>query len=182
MTRAVRTCFFAATIAAGSAYFAAEPARADVSFQGTFAGPHGFFSIGVGSPRFPVGSHVPRGHRVFHRARYGYGFWSPAFVCSTHHARHAHWIPVRRHRARWIVVDTYDGHGYGYGYGRYNRRSDHRYRSYEPYEYGRYERRYGFDDRGYYDGHYRDGYRYDGRRDGRRYRKHRHDRYCDDDD
>jgi hypothetical protein len=179
MTRAFRTCVFAATIAAGSAFLASEPARADVSFQGTFFGPHGSFSIGIGSPRFPVGSLVPRRHRVFHRADHGDGFWSPTFVCSAHHARHAHWIPVRRHRARWIVIDHYDGHDYGYG--RYTRRHDHRYRFSDPYRYDRYERRHRFDGRSYEDGYHRDGYRNDGRRDGRRYRKHRHDRHGDHD-
>jgi hypothetical protein len=68
-------------------------------------GPHGAFSIGVGHPRYAVGSYVPYGYTVIERPHYGHGFWSPAFHCRAHHVRHTHWVPVKRYHSRWVVVD-----------------------------------------------------------------------------
>jgi hypothetical protein len=104
-----------------------QDAGAQTSFQGTFVGPHGAFSIGFGHPRYAVGSYAPYGYTVVERPRYGYGFWSPVFVCSAHHVRHAHWVPVKRYRSRWVVVDrpVYYGAPYAHplerawGYDRY---------------------------------------------------------------
>jgi hypothetical protein len=123
---------------------APRPASAQVSFEGTFVGPHGAFSIGVGHPRYAVGSYVPHGYRVFHRPRYGYGFWSPAFACRSHHAHHAHWVPVKHYRQRWVVVER------PIAYGPYSAHPLERAWGHDRYDrYDRYDRhdRYDDDDR-----------------------------------
>jgi hypothetical protein len=145
----------------------APAAKAD-GFAGTFRGPHGEFSIHIGSPSYPIGSYAPYGRRVYRRDHYGYGFDSPIFSCRTHRIRHAHWIPVRRHHTRWLVVErpivvVDDGRYYGRGY-----RDDYRYSDrYDGYDrYDRYDR---YDDGRRYE-------RYDDRRDYRdkgKRRKHR---------
>ena len=175
MRKAIRIALLAATAVMASAFWAVSPARGDVSFHGTFRGPHGAFSIGIGSPYFPVGSYLPHGHRVAHRPRYGYGFWSPVFVCRAHHLRHAHWVPVRRHRARWIVVERPTV-------------VIRKRRFYDGYDSGHDGHRDGYrhDDGGYYGyGHgHGDGYGY-GDRYERRYKhrsRHEHGRYRDDHD
>lgn len=138
-------------LAAVFALAGAPAAKAD-GFAGTFRGPHGQFSIHIGSPSFPVGSYAPYGHRVYQRSRYGHGFDSPAFYCRSHRTRHAHWIPVRRHARRWLVVER-------------------------PIVIVDNDRYYGRDD--YYDGGYRDDYRYSDRHD--RYDRYdHHGRYDDD--
>ncbi len=82
-----------------------EHERKSKSFRGTFRGPHGQFSISIGSPAYPVGSYAPYGYRVYRRQRYGYGFDTPGFFCRPHRLRHSHWIPVERYRSRWIVAE-----------------------------------------------------------------------------
>lgn len=165
-------------------------AQADGGFSGTFRGPHGQFSIHVGSPSYPAGSWAPYGHRVYRRPSYGYGFDSPAFDCRPHRTRHAHWVPVRRHHSRWLVVEQpvvvverpyYEPEAYGYGDRGYyeNRGSDDRYydeRRYDDRRYDdrRYDERYR-DDRGWRGGDRRYSYK-------EKRKSHRHSHYCDHDD
>jgi len=85
------------------------------SFSGTFRGPHGQFSINIGSPGYSAGSYAPYGYPVYRRPSYGYGFESPAFDCRPHRLRHSHWVPVRRYRSRWIVEPRYASYDRHYG-------------------------------------------------------------------
>lgn len=137
-------------LALGLSFAQVPAARAD--FSGTFRGPHGRFSIQIGSPRHPVGSYAPYGHRVYQRANYGYGFDTPVIYCRSHRVQHSHWIPVRRHQRRWIVVQrpiVVVDRGY-----------DDRYRGgYDPY----------YDDPRYRDRRNEDSYRYEKRRPSRRH-------------
>lgn len=157
---------------------AQPPAAKADGFSGTFRGPHGQFSINIGNPSYPVGSYAPYAHRVYERPRYGYGFDSPSFHCRAHRTRHAHWVPVRRHQSRWLIVERpiviVDNDGYYGRDGYYDRgyRDDYRYsdRRYDDrydddrYDDDRYER--------YDDGRYRRDSRYEKKR-------HKHDRYCE---
>ncbi len=116
--------------------------KAQVAFGGTFRGPHGSFSIGVGGPFVPVvGAYVPAPYvqQVYLRPDYGYGF-----------AYGSRWIPCRRYGSRWIVAGSpivfhrpfirdYR-HRYIRPYGYYGHRYSHRYWD------GRHFRR-GWDDR-----------------------------------
>ncbi|MEO8347342.1 MAG: hypothetical protein ABI610_00400 [Acidobacteriota bacterium] len=117
--------------------------------EGRFRLPHGDVAVSVGDryddpyyggghygySRYPVGSYVPYGYRVIQRPRLGYGFASPAFACRAHRVHHSHWVPVRRVRTRWVVVQqpvlaVEEGYGrrYDRGYDRgYDRRYDDRY-------------------------------------------------------
>ncbi len=115
MRKAIRTVVGGAALAAALAFFVPSPAQAQVRFYGRFRLPHGSISIGAGDPyyggfgdygygAFPVGSYVPYSHRVIYRPRLGYGFYSPTFACRTHRVYHSHWIPVRRYRTRYVVV------------------------------------------------------------------------------
>lgn len=135
MKRFTRMGLSIGVLVAGLAFVEVSAARGEhrrPNFSGTFRGPHGQFSIHIGNPAYPVGSHVPYGHRIYRRSRYGYGFDSPAFYCRSHRLRHSHWVPVRRHHRRWVVVaqpvvivdsgpsygypDDYDDGYYGDGY------------------------------------------------------------------
>ena len=129
MRKAIRIAFGGAVLAAALAFFVPSSAQAQVSFYGRFPVPHGSISVGVGDPYygygyygyrgFPVGSYVPYGHRVIYRPRLGYGFYSPVFGCRTHRLYHSHWIPVRRYRTRYGVVErpvVYGRGFYGDGY------------------------------------------------------------------
>ena len=88
-------------------------AKAQVAFGGTFHGPHGSFSIGVGAP--VVGAYVPAPYvgRVYYSRDYGYGY-----------VYNSRWIPCRRYGSRWIVAGsplvygTPFVHTYGYRYVR----------------------------------------------------------------
>lgn len=91
-------------------------AKAQVAFGGTFHGPHGSFSIGVGAPFAPVvGAYVPAPYigRVYLSADYGYGF-----------VYDSRWIPCRRYGSRWIIAGNPIVYGtpivrnYGYRYVR----------------------------------------------------------------
>jgi len=147
-----------AAVAAALVFLTPSPAQAQVRFEGRFRLPHGEIAVGVGdpypayygSPYFPVGSYVPYGYRVVRRPRLGYGFYSPEFSCRTHHAYHAHWVPVRSYRTRYVVVERpvyVGGPAYDDGYYRGDRYRDR-------YDDRRYDRR---DDRRY-DQRYDDGY------------------------
>mgnify|MGYP003289163131 CR=1 FL=1 len=154
MKRALRIGLGIAGFLGVLAFVNVSAASAD-GFSGTFRGPHGQFSIHIGSPTYPVGSYAPYGYRVYERPHYGYGFDTPIHYCRSHRLRHSHWVPVRPYARRWLIIERP---------GYYER----------PY----YERRY--DDRVYADGRY--GYgdrRYSDRRDyrdfDRKYSKRRHD-------
>lgn len=114
MKKAIRSAMLAAAVAAVVGFSTPSAAQAQVRFEGRFRLPHGDIAVGVGDPhygspygyhRYPVGSYVPYGYRVTRQPRLGYGFYSPAFVCRAHGVRHTHWVPVRRYRTRWVVVE-----------------------------------------------------------------------------
>jgi hypothetical protein len=95
-------------------------AKAQVAFGGTFRGPHGSFSIGVGGPFVPrVGAYVPHPfvERVYLSPDYGYGF-----------VYDSRWIPCRRYGSRWIIAGSPVVHGRPFV-------RDHRYRYVQPYRY-----------------------------------------------
>jgi len=126
-------------------------AKAQMAFGGTFRGPHGSVSIGVGDPFAPeVGAYVPYGYaeQVYLDPDYGYGF-----------NYDSSWVACRRYGSRWIIAESpvvYErpivrDYAYRYGY-----RSPSRY-------YGRESFRRDWDRR--FDGR-RD--RWDGRFEGRR--------------
>lgn len=161
MKRAFRIGLVSAALAAGLALQGATAASAQIAFEGQFRLPHGRVSIGFGSPAFRVGSYAPYGYGVYSRPRYGYGFDSPAFHCRSHGARHSHWVPVRRHHRRWVIVER----PIVVVQKRIHRGSDYAY-----CRHGRLDDRC---DDCRYDGHY--DRRYDDRYD-------RHDRYDRDDD
>ena len=129
-------------------------------FSGTFRGPHGQFSIHIGSPSYPVGAYAPYGYRVYERPRYGYGFDTPIHDCQPHRLRHSHWVPVRRHHQRWLIIQH---PGFYAERPYYERRYDDRY---DDRVYA--DRRYGHGDRRYSD-------RRDHRYSDRKYSKRRHD-------
>lgn len=112
MKRAIQIAMVAAAVAAVVVFLAPSTAQAQVRFEGRL--PHGEMTVGVGdpyapvyygSPYYPVGSYVPYGYRVIRRSRLGYGFYSPSFACRSHRVHHAHWVPVRRYRSRWVVIE-----------------------------------------------------------------------------
>jgi hypothetical protein len=94
MRKGLRIALATAAVAAGLAFAGASPARAQVQFGGSFPLPHGRISIGFGDPYFPVGSYAPAYCNVYSHPRYGYGF--------TYRSR---FIPVRRYRSRWVIVE-----------------------------------------------------------------------------
>ena len=155
----VRTAIVGAALAAVALFLVPSDGQAQVRVEGRFRLPHGDIAIGVGdpyygrgyygAPAYPVGSYVPYGYRVIRRPRLGYGFASPGFACRAHRVHHSHWIPVRRVRTRWVVVQqpvvvVEDG------YRRYGRYEDDYYtgRRYDDRRY-RHEPVYGEDP--YYD-------------------------------
>ena len=91
-------------------------ANAQVAFGGTFHGPHGSFSIGVGVPFAPVvGAYVPYPYvrRVYYAPNYGYGF-----------VYNSNWVPCSPYGSGWVVAGSPFAYGrpivhtYGYGYAR----------------------------------------------------------------
>jgi hypothetical protein len=121
-----------AAAAAGALMLSApSSAQAQIAFQGTFGGPHGRFSIGVGGP-FAVGAFVPYPYirHVYLRPDFGYGFYYGA-----------QWIPVRPYGASYVVIERPVVYGYG-GYG------------YRGYGYRRgYRHDYHYDRHGHHNGH-----------------------------
>src|SRR5713101_3185717 len=84
-------------------------AKAQAAFGGTFRGPHGSISIGVGDPFVPeVGAYVPDPYveEVYYEPDYGYGFYYDS-----------QWVPCRQYGSRWIIA----GAPIVYGYGRPSR-------------------------------------------------------------
>jgi hypothetical protein len=87
-------------------------AKAQVAFGGTFRGPHGALSIGVGAPFVPqVGAYVPSPYDAdIYATDDGYGFYY-----------NDEWIPCTRYGSRWVIVErpvVYGRGAYGYGYAR----------------------------------------------------------------
>src|SRR5688572_3505551 len=195
MQRTIRIAMVSVAIAAMVVFLVPSDASAQVRVEGRFRLPHGDIAIGVGDPyygghygyhRYPVGSYVPYGHRVVQRARYGYGFNSPVFACRSHGIRHAHWVPVRRVRTRWVVVAQpvlvqegyaqpyYDRGYYDDGYSRPRYREDRRSRGDRRYrrDRGAYSGDPYYDfNREYWDRNYRNPYA-----------RHVHTDDCDHDD
>jgi hypothetical protein len=88
------------TIAAIATVLVSLPnsANAQVAFGGTFGGPHGSFSIGVGAPFAPaVGAYVPYPYvdRVYYAPDYGYGFYYGSS-----------WVPCRLYGSRWVIAGS----------------------------------------------------------------------------
>src|SRR5262245_11210874 len=94
--RTMKNWILAATAGAAILLAAPSSAKGQVAFQGTFGGPHGTFSIGVGSPAFPVGAYVPYPYvrHVYARPGFGYGFYYGNA-----------WVPVTPYGNRYIVVE-----------------------------------------------------------------------------
>jgi hypothetical protein len=173
MKKAIRVPIVIAAVAAVVAFLAPSAAQAQVRVEGRFRLPHGEIAVGVGdpyydhvyygAPAYPIGSYVPYGYRVIEDPYLGHGFYGPASFCRVHGVRHAHWIPVRRYRTRWVVIEPpYRSHRYyrrGYDGGRYgsrrdSRRYDRRYRDGRRYSSDPY---YDFN-RQYWDRSYRNPY------------------------
>ncbi len=112
MKKALRNGVVGAVLAGSLLFLAPAPGEAQVQVRGRIPLPHGSISFSVGDSygysRYPVGSYVPYGYRVVRRARLGYGFYSPVFFCRTHGVRHPHWVPVRSHGRRYVVVERPD--------------------------------------------------------------------------
>jgi hypothetical protein len=158
---------FLAAAAAATVVLLSVPsaAKAQVAFGGTFRGPHGAITLGVGgfAPRVGVYLPSPYAEEVYENPNYGYGFYYDD-----------QWIPCERIGSRWVIVERPVAYGRGYGYRQ-------RYvRPYRDYGYVRPNRDYGHGyvrpqrdyGRSYgrreFDGR-RDGRQFDGRRDeGRR--------------
>lgn len=171
MKRAVRIAMAAAALAATVLFLMPSTGEAQVRFEGRFRLPHGDIAVGVGDPyygspygyhRYPVGSYVPYGYRVMRRPRLGYGFHSPAFVCRAHGIRHTHWVPVRRYRTRWVVVERpvvverYVQRPYRDDYGYRDRYLEQGYQGDPYYDFNReyWDRSYHpYDDPNYGPGH-----------------------------
>ena len=111
---------FAAVAAGALVLSVPSSANAQVAFGGTFGGPHGRFSIGIGAPAFPVGAYVPYPYvrHIYLRPDYGYGFYYGD-----------QWVPVQPYGSRYIVIErpAYYGYGYGQRYHRRDFRNDRRW-------------------------------------------------------
>jgi hypothetical protein len=91
-------------------------AKAQPAFRGTFRGPHGAFSIGVGPFVPQIGAYVPSPYydEVYLDPDYGYGFYYDS-----------QWIPCTRYGSRWIIAErpvvyrrpAIYGRDYAYGHG-----------------------------------------------------------------
>jgi hypothetical protein len=107
----------AAAVAAVVLLSVPSSAKAQVAFGGTFRGPHGAFSIGVGGPFVPqVDAYLPSPYydQVYLDPDYGYGFYYDS-----------QWIPCTRYGSRWIIAGRPSiyrrpvayGRAYAYSYG-----------------------------------------------------------------
>ena len=83
-------------VAAIAAVLLALPssANAQVAFGGTFRGPHGSFSIGVGGFEPIVGAYVPSPYvdQIYYLPDYGYGFYYDN-----------DWVPVEQYGSGWVI-------------------------------------------------------------------------------
>ncbi|HKF43503.1 MAG TPA: hypothetical protein VKG01_10420 [Thermoanaerobaculia bacterium] len=95
--RKMKNWILAAAAASALLVVAPSTAKGQVAFQGTFGGPHGQFSIGIGSPAFPVGAYVPYPYvrHIYLRPTYGYGFYYGN-----------QWIPVQAYGNQYVVVQA----------------------------------------------------------------------------
>jgi hypothetical protein len=158
MKKTIRNATIGAAMAATSLFLVPSAGQAQVRFEGRFRLPHGDVAVSVGDrygrdryyyghSRYPVGSYVPYGYRVIERPRLGYGFASPAFACRAHRVHHSHWVPVRRARSRWIVVEQ----PVLVVERRYERRYDDRYYTGRRYDDRRYRNEPVYGEDPYYD-------------------------------
>jgi hypothetical protein len=111
----------AAAVAAVVLLSVPTTAKAQVAFGGTFRGPHGAFSIGVGGPFVPrVGVYVPSPYydEVYLDPDYGYGFYYDS-----------QWIPCVRYGSRWIIAERPGFRGRSVVFGRGFARGDRSFRS-----------------------------------------------------
>ena len=102
-------------------------AKAQPAFGGTFRGPHGAFSIGVGP--FVVGAFVPSPFfdEVYLDPDYGYGFYYDS-----------EWIPCIRSGSRWIIAERPAIFGRGFAQGRRSFRSNRDFgRNFVQRDFGR---------------------------------------------
>lgn len=152
-------------------------AKAQVGFGGTFRGPHGSFSIGVGDPFLPqVGGYLPSEYAdQVYLTDDGYGF-----------DYDNEWIPCTRSGSRWVIVERpivvqrpvfYGRDAYRYGSVRRYRSHGRIYSFQGRRGYGGYDGRREYQGRRQYDGRQDRNYRNDGNRNYRndRNRNHRND-------
>jgi hypothetical protein len=135
MKKAIRITLGSAVLAGGLAVVGASPANAQVRFEGSFPLPHGRISIGVGDPRFGVGSYVPYGYNVYDNPDYGYGF-----------EYEDQWFPCEQYGSQWVIIGApvFFGHR-DYGYARPYRNYGYGYsRPYSNYGYSRPYGNYGY--------------------------------------
>lgn len=85
-------------------------ANAQVAFGGTFRGPHGSFSIGVGGFEPIVGAYVPSPYvnQIYYLPDYGYGFYYDN-----------EWVPCQQYGSAWVIASApffierpFVGHGF----------------------------------------------------------------------
>ncbi len=71
-----------------------SPANAQVAFGGTFRGPHGSFSIGVGGFEPIIGAYVPSPYvdQIYYLPDYGYGFYYDN-----------EWVPCQQYGSGWVI-------------------------------------------------------------------------------
>ena len=118
--RKMKNLVLAAAAAGALLVLVPSSAKGQVAFQGTFGGPHGSFSIGVGSPAFPVGAYVPYPYvrHIYLRPNFGYGFYYGNS-----------WVPVQAYGNQYVVVQQPVVYGARPYYARpyYHRHWDGRY-------------------------------------------------------
>jgi hypothetical protein len=72
-------------------------ANAQVAIGGTFRGPHGSFSIGVGGFEPIVGAYVPSPYvnQIYYLPDYGYGFYYDN-----------EWVPCQQYGSAWVIASA----------------------------------------------------------------------------
>jgi hypothetical protein len=93
-------------------------ANAQVAFGGTFRGPHGSVSIGVGGFEPIVGAYVPSPYidQIYYLPDYGYGFYYDD-----------EWVPCQQYGSAWVIsaapffLERPFVRGYGYSRPYYSR-------------------------------------------------------------
>ncbi len=93
-------------------------ANAQVAFGGTFRGPHGSFSIGVGGFEPIIGAYVPSPYvdQIYYLPDYGYGFYYDN-----------EWVPCEQYGSGWVIagspffIERPFVRGYGYSRPYYSR-------------------------------------------------------------
>ena len=147
-----KTLSFVALAAIATALLALPgTASAQAAFGGTFRGPHGSFSVGVGGPFVPqVGVYVPEPYadEVYLDPDNGYGFYYDS-----------RWVACRPYGSSWIIAESpvFYSRPYVRDYG-------NRYYSRPSRDFGR-----GFVRREFRRDFRNDFRRFDGRNDSRRF-------------